>query len=170
MGMPRHRRRRHMSPRANLVCRGPGRWGMDVNPVPGQVCGTGFERDSSSRVLIPPRILGIALYTIPHFDDGEHAAHRDVVPEKACGPFHRDAIRRHRHHLRHPPHVHSRMAHRHIARQERAQTASEFCLRQCGLKPTLLGHRHSAHVPTLALPHGETRPQECLSWQCDRAY
>ena len=44
---------------------------------------------------------------------------RDVVAEGAHRPFHRDTIRRHRHDLRHPPHIHAGVAHGHIARQER---------------------------------------------------
>jgi hypothetical protein len=83
--------------------------GMDVDPVPGQFRGVGFQRDGAPGVPIPPGILVVALQSVPHFDNGEHAAHRDIVPERAHGPFHRNTIRRHRHDLRHPAHVHARV-------------------------------------------------------------
>src|SRR4029453_10881116 len=84
---------------------GLGRWGMDVNPVPGQVFSAGRERNRSQWVLIPPGVLIVALYTIPDFHDGEHPAHHDGVPEGSYGTFHRDTVRWHRHDIRHLPHI-----------------------------------------------------------------
>ena len=50
-----------------------------------------------------------------------------------------------------------------------AQTASEYCLRQWGMKPTVLNRRNPMDVNTLPLTHRRPPPPRCAAMGARRA-
>src|SRR4026207_43197 len=61
---------------------------IHVDAVSRQVRVACLERHGAGGMLIPTGVLVVACQTIPHLDDREQAAHRDIVAERSGGALH----------------------------------------------------------------------------------